>query len=168
MKHIINNKINKGKRSLLCIMHYALCISMLFASCSDMLESDSSRQLFDPALDQKTDSVFYAYGVMQAMQQLADQYYRSICATWLRSRPMPPTSTTACTFITRSSTTVTTIWPIATLRWPLVPATLSATSMLPLPLSVHGPICSWPVSMAPRLTSPSPLPPSHRSMPTPR
>ena len=75
MKHIINNKINKGKRSLLCIMHYALCISMLFASCSDMLESDSSRQLFDPALDQKTDSVFYAYGVMQAMQQLADQYY---------------------------------------------------------------------------------------------
>ncbi len=44
-------------------------------SCSDMLESDSSRQLFDPALDQKTDSVFYAYGIMQAMQQLADQYY---------------------------------------------------------------------------------------------
>ena len=43
--------------------------------CSDMLESDSSRQLFDPALDQKTDSVFYAYGIMQAMQQLADQYY---------------------------------------------------------------------------------------------
>ena len=40
-----------------------------------MLESGSSRQLFDPALDQKTDSVFYAYGIMQAMQQLADQYY---------------------------------------------------------------------------------------------
>ena len=44
-------------------------------ACSDMLESDSSRQLFDPSLDQKTDSVFYAYGIMQAMQQLADQYY---------------------------------------------------------------------------------------------
>ena len=44
-------------------------------SCSDMLEADSSRQLFDPELDQKTDSVFYAYGIMQAMQQLADQYY---------------------------------------------------------------------------------------------
>lgn len=44
-------------------------------ACSDMLESDSSRQLFDPALDQKTDSVFYAYGIMQAIQQLADQYY---------------------------------------------------------------------------------------------
>ena len=49
--------------------------SFLFSSCSDMLESESSRQLFDPALDQKTDSVFYAYGIMQAMQQLADQYY---------------------------------------------------------------------------------------------
>ena len=44
-------------------------------ACSDMLEADSSRQLFDPELDQKTDSVSYAYGVMQAMQQLADQYY---------------------------------------------------------------------------------------------
>lgn len=44
-------------------------------ACSDMLESDSSRQLFDPDLGDKTDSVFYAYGIMQAMQQLADQYY---------------------------------------------------------------------------------------------
>ena len=49
--------------------------SLLFTSCSDMLEADSSRQLFDPALDQKTDSVFYAYGIMEAMQELADQYY---------------------------------------------------------------------------------------------
>ena len=46
-----------------------------FISCSDMLESDSSRQLFEPDLNQKTDSVFYAYGIMQAMQELADQYY---------------------------------------------------------------------------------------------
>lgn len=45
------------------------------SGCSDMMEADSSRQLFDPSLDQKTDSVFYAYGVMQAIQQLADQYY---------------------------------------------------------------------------------------------
>ena len=45
-----------------------------FSSCSDMLESDSSRQAFDPSMDQKTDSVFYAFGIMQAMQQLADQY----------------------------------------------------------------------------------------------
>jgi tetratricopeptide (TPR) repeat protein len=46
-----------------------------FVSCSDMLEVDSKRQLSAPSLNQKTDSVSYAYGVMQAMQQLADQYY---------------------------------------------------------------------------------------------
>ena len=45
------------------------------SSCSDVLESDSSRQLFEPSLSEKTDSVFYAYGIMQAMQQLADQYF---------------------------------------------------------------------------------------------
>lgn len=61
-------------KNLLFIL-YTLSFSTMFVSCEDMLESDSSRQLFDPALDQKTDSVFYAYGIMQAMQQLADQYY---------------------------------------------------------------------------------------------
>lgn len=55
--------------------YIAATVALLLPSCSDMLESDSSRQLFDPALDQKTDSVFYAYGIMQAVQQLADQYY---------------------------------------------------------------------------------------------
>ena len=72
----INNK--KWLRSMMAGVFYLLLLSfspLLLSSCSDMLESDSSRQLFDPALDQKTDSVFYAYGVMQAMQQLADQYY---------------------------------------------------------------------------------------------
>ena len=71
----INNK-NWVKVFMAGVFPYLLPLtSYLFTSCSDMLESDSSRQLFDPALDQKTDSVFYAYGVMQAMQQLADQYY---------------------------------------------------------------------------------------------
>lgn len=46
----------------------------MLPSCSDMLESDSSRQLFDKEFDSKTDSVSFAFGVMQAMQQLADQY----------------------------------------------------------------------------------------------
>ena len=68
------NKINKTM--LVGLFSFLLPPStFLLTSCSDMLESDSSNQLFDPALDQKTDSVFYAYGVMQAMQQLADQYY---------------------------------------------------------------------------------------------
>ncbi len=44
------------------------------SSCSDMLEVESTQQVTDPALGSKTDSLFYAYGVMQAMQQLADQY----------------------------------------------------------------------------------------------
>ena len=60
--------------SKITVIGYCLLV-IAMASCEDMLESDSSRQLFDPALDQKTDSVFYAYSIMQAMQQLADQYY---------------------------------------------------------------------------------------------
>lgn len=46
----------------------------MLPSCSDMLESDSSRQLFDKDLNSKTDSVHFAFGIMQSMQQLADQY----------------------------------------------------------------------------------------------
>lgn len=40
-----------------------------------MLDSDSSKQVYDPTMGAKTDSVYYAYGVLQTMQQLADQYY---------------------------------------------------------------------------------------------
>ena len=48
--------------------------STFFVSCQDMLDTDSTRQLFDKELNSKTDSVFFGFGVMQAMQQLADQY----------------------------------------------------------------------------------------------
>lgn len=44
-------------------------------SCSDMLETESGRHVTDPSLNKKTDSISYAFGIMQAMQQLADQYY---------------------------------------------------------------------------------------------
>lgn len=44
-------------------------------SCSDMLETESDNMVIDPALNNKTDSVFYALGIAQAMQQLADQYF---------------------------------------------------------------------------------------------
>lgn len=74
MKQIFKNKINKGKRSLLCMMSLALCMSMAFTSCSDMLEVESSRQNIEPTIAEKTDSVFYAYGILQSLQQLADQY----------------------------------------------------------------------------------------------
>lgn len=44
-------------------------------SCSDMLETESTRQSFDPNMDSKTDSVTYAFGILKGMQQLADQYF---------------------------------------------------------------------------------------------
>ena len=47
---------------------------LIFVGCSDMLETESTRQVFDPELNQKTDSMFYAFGIAQALQQLADQY----------------------------------------------------------------------------------------------
>ena len=49
-------------------------LAAAMSSCEDMLESDSSRQLFEPELNQKTDTIFYALGILQGMQQLADQY----------------------------------------------------------------------------------------------
>lgn len=39
-----------------------------------MLETESTRQLIEPRINEKTDSVFYAFGILQAMQELADQY----------------------------------------------------------------------------------------------
>ena len=61
-------------KHLLLACSVCCAISAGLTSCSDMLESDSTRQAFEPELDEKTDSVFYAFGIMQAMQQLADQY----------------------------------------------------------------------------------------------
>lgn len=70
----IYNKVRNMVRSKLCIMYYALCISMMCASCSDMLESDSSRQVFNPDLNNKTDSIYFSLGILQGMQELADHY----------------------------------------------------------------------------------------------
>lgn len=47
----------------------------LLVSCSDMLDTAGDNMVKDPALDSKNDSVFSAFGVAQAMQQLADQYF---------------------------------------------------------------------------------------------
>lgn len=52
----------------------AVCVLCGIFSCSDMLETDSSRQLFEPELNEKTDTIFYALGILQGMQELADQY----------------------------------------------------------------------------------------------
>ncbi len=52
----------------------ALCAAPILSSCSDMLETESTRQNIEPELTAKTDSLFYGFGILQAMQQLADQY----------------------------------------------------------------------------------------------
>ena len=46
----------------------------MLSSCSDMMDTESTRQNFEPEIGEKTDSLTYAFGIMQAMQQLADQY----------------------------------------------------------------------------------------------
>ncbi len=40
-----------------------------FVSCSDMLDSKSDRYVYDPALDQKVDSMFYINGILKGVQQ---------------------------------------------------------------------------------------------------
>ena len=40
-----------------------------------MLETDNESMVSNPELNAKTDSVFYALGIAQAMQQVADQYF---------------------------------------------------------------------------------------------
>lgn len=44
-------------------------------SCGDMLDTESTRELVNPTISEKTDSVVYATGVLQALQRVADQYY---------------------------------------------------------------------------------------------
>src|SRR5574344_1170083 len=56
------------------IMTVALLSMVAMTSCSDMIESTSERQIFDLNLNQKTDSLFFTYGLMNAMQLLGDQY----------------------------------------------------------------------------------------------
>ena len=47
---------------------------MVLSSCEDMISVDSDRALHLPEINQKSDSLFYAWGIMQAMQQAADMY----------------------------------------------------------------------------------------------
>ena len=46
----------------------------VLTACEDMFETDSDRQIFDPALDEKTDSMYYTLGILKGLQLLADQY----------------------------------------------------------------------------------------------
>ena len=70
----MNSKITKRQLIGLSFIICHLSFSMMFTSCEDMLENDSSRQLFEPELNQKTDTIFYALGILQGLQEMADQY----------------------------------------------------------------------------------------------
>ena len=53
-----------------------------------MLEMDSDRQIFDPELDAKTDSIYYIIGTLQGLQEIADQY---VLVNELRGDLLAPT-----------------------------------------------------------------------------
>ena len=63
---------NKGR-----VPFYITLFTLLFTlnGCSDMLSTDNDSIVSDYKLNTKTDSVFYALGIAQAMQQVADQYF---------------------------------------------------------------------------------------------
>jgi len=67
-------KTNKTVGWMLCAC--TLCCNLVgtLTSCSDFFETESDRQIFDPELDQKTDSMFYTLGILKGLQQVADQY----------------------------------------------------------------------------------------------
>ena len=44
-----------------------------FSSCEDLLEVDSDRQIFDPALDAPIDSMYFTLGILKSLQQCGDQ-----------------------------------------------------------------------------------------------
>lgn len=76
MNNIQSNIIGMTRKWFFCILT-SLSLGGLgwaLSSCSDFMETDSDRQIFDPALDQKTDSMFYTLGILKGLQQLADQY----------------------------------------------------------------------------------------------
>lgn len=58
----------------LALLPFYLCSLLVFSSCQDLMETESNRQVFNPALDQKTDSIFYTLGILKGVQQAIDQY----------------------------------------------------------------------------------------------
>ena len=52
----------------------AICVVCGSISCSDFFETESDRQVIDPALNEKTDSMYFTLGILKGVQQVADQY----------------------------------------------------------------------------------------------
>ncbi len=66
--------ITKDMKHILTAFCVGCGLVATLGSCSDMIETESTRQNIEPEITAKTDSLFYANGILQAMQQLADQY----------------------------------------------------------------------------------------------
>ncbi len=58
----------------LSILIFSFFNILIFTSCEDFFDTESDRQIFDPELNQKTDSMFYTLGILKGLQQVADQY----------------------------------------------------------------------------------------------
>lgn len=56
------------------ILFFAGMMALGLSSCSDMLDVDGGRQVEMPDINQKTDSVFYVAGIMEAMQRASEVY----------------------------------------------------------------------------------------------
>ena len=91
----MNKAINNTRRRGLTVMKLlgAAVITLhsaLFVSCSDMIDVDEPRNIDGTkSIAQKTDSLFYAWGIMQAMQQAADAY---VLQNEMRGDLVTPTS----------------------------------------------------------------------------
>ncbi len=64
-------------------------LAVTFNSCSDMLNSESDRYVYNPELDQKVDSMFYINGILKGVQQAIDQ---TVLTNELRGDLLSPTS----------------------------------------------------------------------------
>ena len=74
MKTQIKEQMKKLFRFVVYILLPLIGGGWVGVSCEDFFETDSNRQIFDPDLSEKTDSMFYMLGIMKGMQQVADQY----------------------------------------------------------------------------------------------
>ena len=66
--------MTKSIKNLLIACSVFCGTAVALTACEDMFETDSDRQIFDPELDQKTDTMFYTLGILKGLQMVADQY----------------------------------------------------------------------------------------------
>lgn len=62
------------KKNILIIAVLLGVFAGMVTSCEDSLETGSDRQIFNPSLSEKTDSMFYTLGILKGVQEAIDQY----------------------------------------------------------------------------------------------